>query len=136
MVDQIRRLIHDTTARDAVVLVVSRGDEALVKLDGRTGWHFPRASEGYYAGFHPASSDEAIRHLEHLRTLGATHFVVPATAYWWLDYYSDLTTYLATQARLVAFLETCGAVWDIGSRHGPIAIWSGSSNQMSTVHRA
>ena len=124
MVDRVKQLIKEATAQGSVVAIVSRGDDALVSLNGRTGWHFPQASEGYYAGFHPANSAEAISHLEHLRSLGATHFVIPATAFWWLDYYSELTTYLAAEARLVAFLETAGAVWDFVTPRAPLASYN------------
>lgn len=122
IVHRVRQLVSDSTAQGSVIAVVSRGDEALVNLDNRTGWHFPSADEGYYAGFYPASSEDAIRHLEELRSLGATHFAIPATAFWWLEYYSGLREYLALHARLVAFMETCGAVWDIVTPHGEPAL--------------
>ena len=41
----------------STVLVVSRGDDALTELHGRTGPHFPQASDGSWAGYHPADSD-------------------------------------------------------------------------------
>ena len=49
---------------DATVLVASKGDAELLKLDGRTAWHFPQTLEGVYAGAHPAvvavDADEVI----------------------------------------------------------------------------
>jgi hypothetical protein len=85
-----------------VVAVVSRGDPELVELDGRTGWHFPQADDGTYAGFHPANGTEALRHLREVVGRGATHFVVPATSGWWLDYYAELAAHLEADHELVA----------------------------------
>ena len=39
---QVREAVRSAIPADATVLVVSRGDEELLKLDGRTAWHFPR----------------------------------------------------------------------------------------------
>ncbi len=44
----------------ATVAVVSRGDDQLLSLDGRRGWHFPRADDGTYAGYYPATGTEAV----------------------------------------------------------------------------
>ena len=66
------------------MLVVSRGDEALLELDGRARQHFPQAEDGGWAGHHPADSEEAIGHLEALRGSGASYLVVPPTYRWWL----------------------------------------------------
>ena len=78
----------------ARVLVVSGGDESLVALDGREGWHFPRTPEGWHAGSHPADGSEAVRHLESLRASGAGWLVVPAHAGWWLHQYPEFGEHL------------------------------------------
>ena len=33
--------------------VISKGDEALLNLDGRKAWHFPQDEQGSYLGYHP-----------------------------------------------------------------------------------
>jgi hypothetical protein len=78
----------------ATVLVVSKGDEALLRIQGCTGWHFPRADNGAYAGHHPADSAEAIAHLEALRTQGARYLVFPSTSLWWFDFYAGFREHL------------------------------------------
>lgn len=78
----------------ATVLMVSRGDEELVTLAGRVGWHFPQVAGGVYAGHHPDDSEAAIGHLEELRERGATHLVIPATSSWWLEHYEGLRRHL------------------------------------------
>jgi hypothetical protein len=83
--------------RGEVVAVVSRGDEELVNLDERTGWHFPQDVDGVYAGHHPETSDDAVAHLEALRERGARFLLLPATAAWWLDHYDGLRDHLETR---------------------------------------
>lgn len=92
--ERIRQAVADTVPLGATVLVVSRGDDELLRLDGKSAWHFPRGEGGGYAGHHPADSDRAIAHLEELRTRGADHLLVPRTGLWWLDHYQELRRHL------------------------------------------
>jgi hypothetical protein len=78
----------------ARVLVVSKGDQALVDVDGWDAWHFPRGEGGGYAGYYPADSAEAIAHLEGLRVQGAQYLVFPRTSFWWLDHYPEFRVHL------------------------------------------
>jgi hypothetical protein len=78
-----------------VVAVVNKGDDNLLHLGDRTGWHFPQMPDGTYAGHYPADSEAAISHLEEVRDAGADYLLLPATALWWLDHYADLKDYLA-----------------------------------------
>ncbi len=91
---RIREIVCATVPADATILVISRGDEALLNLEGRTGWHFPRTDDGRYAGYHPADSAEAIRHLESLVARGGEYLLVPGTAFWWLEHYRELAEHL------------------------------------------
>jgi hypothetical protein len=71
---------------DAIVLVVSENDQALLRLGAdRKGWHFPRVEGGTAHGPKPADSGEAIDHLEGLRRQGAQFLLFPKSAFWWLD---------------------------------------------------
>src|SRR5262249_17354647 len=78
----------------ATVLVVSRGDDALLDLDGPRGQHFPQNDQGVYAGHHPTDSEAAVSHLEALRGKGAEYLLFPQTAFWWLDHYAGLRDHL------------------------------------------
>lgn len=78
----------------ATVLVVSKGDDALLDLGGPAAWHFPRGQGGAYAGHYPADADEAVAHLEALRGQGAAYLLLPSTAFWWLDHYAGLRRHL------------------------------------------
>lgn len=97
-------------ARDAIVCgtppgstvaVVSRGDEEAVRLDGRTGWHFPLDEDGDYAGYHPATGTEAVELLEAVRSRGAGYFAIPAPSAWWLGHYRDLRAHLEARYRVI-----------------------------------
>jgi hypothetical protein len=80
LVRRVRELEGTVVPPDTTVLVVSKGDDDLVQLEGRRAWHFPRAADGGYAGYYPAYAAAAIAHLEALRAEGADHLVLPRTA--------------------------------------------------------
>lgn len=101
--DQIRETVRtyvSPNGRD-IVLVVSKGDEALLKLPHCEAWHFPRQENGSYAGYYPADSAAAIAHLEELRRKGAGYVVFPNTAFWWLEHYRDFKIHLDTKHMLL-----------------------------------
>ena len=89
--------VEEVTPPGAIVLVVSKGDESLVRFDGRSGWHFPRASTGQYAGHHPIDGKWAVNHLEALRAAGGAYLVLPSTYYWWFEHYPELERHLRSR---------------------------------------
>lgn len=89
--------VEELTPPGAIVLVVSKGDESLVRFDGRSGWHFPRASTGQYAGHHPIDGEWAVNHLEALRAAGGAFLVLPSTYYWWFEHYPELERHLRSR---------------------------------------
>jgi hypothetical protein len=112
---QVRERVRDLMLRaipaGATALVVSKGDGELLQIEGRTGWHFPRADNGQYAGFHPRSGRDAVSHLEELRAAGAGYLVVPSTYSWWFEHYPELTAHLESHYRQVAGEANAGAVF-------------------------
>jgi len=102
LVTHIQDSVRISIPPDATVIVVSKGDEDLLKLDGRQGWHFPRTEDGRYAGYYPADSVQAIAHLERLRILGGEFLLFPKTALWWLDHYVEFRQYLESHYRIIA----------------------------------
>jgi GT2 family glycosyltransferase len=94
MADRMRRAVAEAVPDEATVLVVSRGDDQLLRLGGRTAWHFPRAEDGAYAGHHPADGREAIDLLEAQHEAGAEYVVFPSSGLWWLDHYGELRRHL------------------------------------------
>jgi GT2 family glycosyltransferase len=94
LLDRVRKAVVDATPAGATVLIVSRGDEQLLRVDGRRTRHFPREDDGAYAGHHPADSREAVARLEAQRAAGADYIVFPATGMWWLEHYDGLRQHL------------------------------------------
>jgi hypothetical protein len=94
MIDRIRHLVAHAIPADAQIAVVSRGDDELLTLNEQRGWHFPQAPNGQYAGYHPANSADAIRHLQTVKEKGAVWLVFPKTGFWWFDYYPEFRQHL------------------------------------------
>lgn len=101
LIHRITEAVDASLPRDATVLVISKGDDRLLKLSERKAWHFPRADNGRYAGYYPADSAAAIKHLEALRGKGASFLVVPATALWWFDHYATFKRHLNRYRRIL-----------------------------------
>lgn len=101
LIRRIQGAAEAVIPRDTTVLVVTRGDDDLLDLNGRRGWHFPCDEAGNYAGYHPPDSAAAILHLEQLRARGAQYLLFPSTTLWWLEHYAELSHYLERHARLI-----------------------------------
>jgi GT2 family glycosyltransferase len=94
LVGRVRELLASRLPAGSTVLVVSKGDDRLIDLEGHRGWHFPRTSDGTWAGRHPADSEEAIAQLEELHAAGAAYLAIPRPGFWWLDFYGGLADHL------------------------------------------
>jgi len=103
----------------ARVLVVSRGDDRLLALEGREAGHFPQAADGTYAGHHPHDSDAAVAELDRMRADGWRYLVFPITALWWLDHYAELRRHLETTGRLLLRRDGLGLVYGLSPLSGP-----------------
>jgi len=109
--EQVREAVVETVPSGSTVLVISRGDERLLQLNGRRAQHFPQAADGAWAGHHPADSDEAVEHLESLRDRGAEFLVIPPTYLWWLRYYDGLRRHLESKYEPVVSDDRAGAIY-------------------------
>ena len=117
LVQRVRDVVVATVPPGATVAVVSKGDDQLLKLDGRTGFHFPQNETGGYAGFNPADSADAIARVEAARSSGTRFLVFPSTAAWWLEHYADLCAHLQARFRLLRQDDTC-SVWSLEEPQG------------------
>jgi GT2 family glycosyltransferase len=105
---ELRKVVGASLPPNATVLVASRGDDSLLKLESRTGWHFPQQKDGTYAGHYPPDSASAIAHLEELRGKGAQYFLFPSTSLWWLKHYEEFGQHLESHyPAVVRESETC-----------------------------
>lgn len=110
---RIQGLVRALISPGSTVIVVSKGDRELVRLDGREGWHFPRGIRGEYAGFHPADGVAAISHLEELQEAGGDCFLLPSTYFWWLEHYTELAAHLRSRCRLLADCPDTCLIYDL-----------------------
>jgi glycosyltransferase involved in cell wall biosynthesis len=100
-VERVRAQVRATVPEGGRVLVVSRGEEALLRLGRREAGHFPQSPTGFYAGHYPADGAEAVAHLEELRAAGAQYLVIPSEAGWWLEHYPELRKVLEDEGELL-----------------------------------
>jgi hypothetical protein len=114
LIARIHTILSGKLPPGARVLVVSRGDEALLGSALQAS-HFPQGPDGVYAGHYPADSAAAIAHLERCRAEGAEFLVLPATGFWWLDYYGGLLQHLMARGRVVHHDKHC-LVFDLRTR--------------------
>jgi GT2 family glycosyltransferase len=108
LTQRIREIVADTLPAGATVLVVSKGDEELLRIEGHIARHFPAADDGSWAGHHPTDSDEAVAALEAMRAAGGEFIVFPRTGMWWLEHYRGLTEHLEQRYQAIVREEdTC-----------------------------
>ena len=120
LVARIQRVVRYSVPFSDVVIVISRGDEQLVALEARPAWHFP-LSERFPAGYHPANGAEAIGLLEEARIKTTARFLlVPATEFWWFDYYPELRRHLESNYRVSFRNNDCvlfALTWPLDSEY-------------------
>ena len=94
--DRIREQVKRLVPRGAKVLVLSKGDGALLELGGLHARHFPQSASGGYAGYHPANGKAAVAALQPLLPQAA-YLVIPQTSLWWLEHYPEFNRFLAAR---------------------------------------
>ena len=119
LVDRLTAAVVELVPSGSGVLVVSRGDDRLLSLDGRPAGHFPQAATGQYAGHHPDDSEMAIAQLERLVDVGWRYLVFPSTALWWLDHYGGLRRHLERTGRLLLRQDGLGVVYGLAVAPSP-----------------
>jgi hypothetical protein len=116
LIERIREAARSAVPSEGTVIVVSRGDDELLRLDGQTGWHFRQIEGGVYAGHYPADSAEAIAQLEALRSKGGEFLLFPSTALWWLEHYPEFARHLESRYRLVVSQEDTCLIYDLSEK--------------------
>ncbi len=111
------RAVAAQLPRAAIILVVSKGDDALVNFSPQCGAHFPQAADSSYANLYPADSTEAVAHLERLRAAGANYFLLPQPAFWWLEHYTGLREHLEKTAVVKLRDEATCIIYELGGKN-------------------
>jgi GT2 family glycosyltransferase len=115
---RLREVVSVVTPVGATVAFISHGDEELLAVSERTGWHLPRMAGGQWSAGLPEDADAAIQEVELLRALGADFLVLPAPYDWWLEHYKQFGQHLARHYRAVFADQRTGWIWDLGSVGG------------------
>jgi GT2 family glycosyltransferase len=97
LTERVQQIVAENVPRGATVLVVSKGDDNLVRFDGWQAKHFPATEDGRWVGHHPADTTEAVALLEAARQNGGSFFLLPKTGFWWLEYYEGLEQHLLSR---------------------------------------
>jgi hypothetical protein len=116
---RIKAIVAANVPARQTVAVISKGDDDLLDLAGRQGWHFPRAQNGSYAGYHPAHDAEAISQLAAVKAEGAQFLIIPAHSFWWLDYYKGFGQYLDSHYGRMYSDEDCLIYRLVSPQHPP-----------------
>jgi hypothetical protein len=91
---RVKEIVRAAVPPGSKLLVVSRGDEELVRFDDLDASHFPQDEQGVWPGYYPADGQAAIAHLDELQAKGAEYIVLPETAFWWLESYPEFAEHL------------------------------------------
>ncbi len=73
----VRAVVNTSIPPETDILVASAGDESLLKLSQRRGWHFPQNPDGTHDAGLVGDEQALERHLEALARAGADYLVVP-----------------------------------------------------------
>ena len=114
MVPEICATANGALPADARVLVVSRGDAQLLQLQGRDARHFPCDDEGRDLGYHPPDGASAMELLDRERIRGAGYLILPASEFWWLAHYREVSNYLLTDTTVVARDDAACMIFELG----------------------
>lgn len=123
LVSRIALVACEAIPEGSTVLVVSKGDDELLKIRGRAGLHFPQNEQGGYTGHHPLDSGAAIAQLEAARVKGGEYLLIPASSLWWLDYYKQFSAFLKENFELIWSDESCLIYRLAAERAAGQAVW-------------
>jgi hypothetical protein len=109
---RLRATVAAVVPEGATVLIVDRGDEELMAIEGREMRHLPRNPDGTPAWHQPMDSDDLLGQLERERSGGARYLVIPNASIWWLDHYEGFAAHLERDCSLLVRDADC-AVYEL-----------------------
>jgi hypothetical protein len=108
--ERIREVARGRLPYDARVSIVTKGDNELLRLDGRIVSHFPPGNAGQ-PGAYPADGPAAVAEMERVRKNGMDYFILPCWAFWWLEFYAELRACLQARATSALMVKNTCAVF-------------------------
>jgi hypothetical protein len=121
MKSRLQAVVRKCVPPSATLMIVSKGDDELLRIHEPLAWHFPQDEGFKYAGHHPRDSAEAILHLEMLRERGGEFLLVPSTSFWWLDHYAEFRDHLQDRYQLVHRDQSC-LIFELSRRDHPSVV--------------
>jgi hypothetical protein len=109
---RLRATVAAVVPEGATVLIVDRGDEELMAIEGREMRHLPRNPDGTPAWHQPMDSDDLLGQLERERSGRARYLVIPNASIWWLDHYEGFAAHLERDCSLLVRDADC-AVYEL-----------------------
>jgi hypothetical protein len=110
---RMRRLVHEHVSYGGRLVVVSSGDDALLRYAGYTAEHLSRDHSGAWTGSHPGCGRTAVVQLEAARWRGADVLLVPDFQGWWFDHYPEFALHLARRYARITGEPEVGELWDL-----------------------
>ncbi|HSS99889.1 MAG TPA: hypothetical protein VLK33_22800, partial [Terriglobales bacterium] len=136
LISRIRQTADAQLPAKAIVAVVTKGDEQLLRLHKQRACHFPQVRGGVYAGHHPANSAEAISHIEALRSRGVEFLLFPKTSFWWFEHYLEFKQFLDSNYKQLVFEENACMIYSLFgfNESGDIQESEGNHENVATQH--
>ncbi len=114
-VAQLKETVAREIPKGSRVLVLSKGDDALVSFEDNVGLHFPQGPLRCYAGHYPPDDGVAVTHLKQIQAKGADYLLVPSHSFWWFTHYPGFRHYLRDGFHVVFEDEAC-VIFDLSAR--------------------
>ncbi|MDQ1445957.1 MAG: hypothetical protein QOI20_2421 [Acidimicrobiaceae bacterium] len=142
---KLRLVAQRKLPADVPVLVVSKGDDDLIDIDGVRVEHFPQDEHGGHLGWHPPDGADVSARLDAQRQRGQHYFVLPATSMWWLQHYDGLAHYLEEHYQQAVREDDTCVIWhypgqpafgvaDDAGTQAPVAVPGAASDVVVAVH--
>jgi hypothetical protein len=132
LIERLREAANAHIPRNATVLVVTRGDDELLRIGPRRALHFPQDEFGRYPGYHPEDSKAAIELLESMRVRGGEYLLLPSTSFWWLDYYEGFREHLQRRYPPAVESDDC-MIFELSPTGVETTIPAADSDEVSTA---
>ncbi|HJT35293.1 MAG TPA: glycosyltransferase family 2 protein [Pirellulales bacterium] len=124
---RFQRLVPALVPVGSRLVVISKGDEDLLRLDHLKAEHFSQTRAGEPVHYWPSGSLSAMVQLEAARARGAQYLAIPQTFSWWLDHYHDFHKHLKTRYRLQHADDRAGHLYDLRAVVAPQATSAGGA---------